>query len=154
MCFKKITLAVIFTDYDPHIFLTKIAILFFFPQTYLTLLFLCWTAASSLSEDTKILADYKCIGRAPSLSRNQLMVICGETVSLQNASTTSQSNLRLIMNGRENRKKPCGSSRPLFLHFDKVKGNTSWNVNFDRLNFFIKLLLNHSRHESLISTTA
>lgn len=44
-----------------------------------------------------MLADYKFFGGAPSPpSQNQLRVICGEIISPQNASTASQSNLRLM----------------------------------------------------------
>lgn len=94
-----------------------------------SLLLLCDT--SSWFEDNIIGPDYKCTGHSPSLSRNQLMAVCGEIVSPQNASTTSESNLRLIVNGQESLfKSSCGSIHVLFSHFNKVQGNEGWNINF------------------------
>lgn len=71
------------------------------------------------------------------------MVICGEIISLQYASTTSQSNLSLIMDGQGNLFTwPCGSIHVLFLHSDKVEGNASWNINFSSTSWtpFFKIM--------------
>lgn len=45
---------------------------------------ICGTTATSRFEDNKIITDYKCTGRVVPFSRNQMMVICGEIVSMQN----------------------------------------------------------------------
>lgn len=84
-------------------------------KTYLT--FLLWYVSLLRApgfEEHKILVDYKCISRPPSSSRNQLMVNCGEIISLQHASTTARFNLRLIMNIRENLD---GRAVPVVLRF-------------------------------------